>query len=109
MRREFSIGDEPVPGYRLIAFIGRGAFGEVWRARGPGGTDVALKLVKTDRKRWKKEFDAVRLVKGIRAANLVDIFGIWLIDADGVPLDDATVEQLTTKLNMRESVQFAVS
>src|SRR5262245_22702600 len=28
-------GAEPVPGYRLVAALGAGAFGQVWRATGP--------------------------------------------------------------------------
>jgi len=38
-------GDEPIPGYRLSHFMGRGAFGEVWRASAPGGTSAALKFI----------------------------------------------------------------
>lgn len=38
-------GDEPLPGYRLIALLGRGASGEVWRCEGPGGVHKALKAL----------------------------------------------------------------
>ena len=38
-------GDQPVPGYRLDSFLGRGQFGEVWRATSPGGAQVALKFL----------------------------------------------------------------
>ncbi len=39
MALNYRIGDEPVPGFRLERFLGRGAIGEVWHASGPGGTE----------------------------------------------------------------------
>ncbi|HQU46635.1 MAG TPA: protein kinase, partial [Pirellulales bacterium] len=92
------MGDEPVPGYKIAQFIGRGGFGEVWRAVGPGGTDVALKAIALDRKQGMKEFKSLRLVKRIHHPNLVPILAFWLIDASGTPLDDDSIDLLGSNI-----------
>jgi len=80
----YNIGDEPVPGHRLVEKIDAGAFGQVWKASAPGGYNVALKIISdfTPRK-GGREFRALLNMRGLRHPNLVDVHGIWLRDGDG--------------------------
>ena len=66
-------GDEPVPGYRLVKFLGRGAFGEVWKATAPGGGHVALKIISLHRPEGLKEVKAVLVCKSLHHPNLTSI------------------------------------
>ncbi len=87
-------GDEPVPGYRLVQFLGRGQFGEVWRAESPGGTQAALKLIDLGRASGLKELRGIELLKKIRHAHLMPITAMWLLDRDGQVLTDDLFESL---------------
>jgi tetratricopeptide (TPR) repeat protein len=91
MAHQYSVGDEPVPGsgYRLVEFLGRGGFGEVWKASAPGGAEAALKIIALGGREGRKEFRALQLVKRIRHPNLVPIFAFWLKGSDGSILDDS--------------------
>ena len=95
MAIHYQTGDEPVhgSGYRLREFIGRGGFGEVWKAGAPGGAEAALKIIKLGGTEGRKEFHALQLVKRIRHANLVPITAFWLKSADGRVLDDALTQR----------------
>ena len=76
-------GDEPVPGYWLVRPLGRGNFGEVWEAVGPGSIHVALKIVQLGDRQSEKELNALRLMRNIRHSNLVPLFGFWVKNACG--------------------------
>lgn len=74
-------GSEPVPGYRLVQRLGRGGFGEVWKAVGPGGVPNALKFVRLDEGGAAVEAGALEFMKFVSHPHLLTTFGIWHRDA----------------------------
>jgi len=70
-------GQEPVPGHVLVDRLGRGGFGEVWKARGPGGFHVALKFVPLDHRAGTAELRALGVIRETRHPHLLAIFGAW--------------------------------
>jgi serine/threonine protein kinase len=79
----YNRGNELVPGFRLLQFLGKGGFGEVWKASAPGRTEVALKLISLETKQGFNELRAIRMIKGIHHAHLIPIVAYWLKDRDG--------------------------
>lgn len=84
MARAFQQGDEPVRGYRLVKYLGKGSFGDVWQATGPGGTEVAFKIIKLDDKPSIKNLRLIELVKKIRHPNLCSILALWIRSEEGI-------------------------
>ena len=72
-----SVGDHPIDGYVLVSRLGKGGFGEVWRATGPGGFDVALKFVGVGNRFGDSELRALETMKGVRHPHLLAVFGAW--------------------------------
>jgi hypothetical protein len=70
-------GARPLPEYELVRQLGRGGFGEVWLATGPGGFDVALKFIRLGVPAAQVELRSLELVKGIRHPHLLTTFGAW--------------------------------
>jgi|GEM_PF-6530788 len=87
-------GSEPIPGYRLLEYLGGGSLGDVWRASAPGGTQVALKIVNLRRRGTLHEFRALEQVKNIRDPHLVPVVAYWLLDESGHVIADPAAAML---------------
>ncbi|WP_329391735.1 serine/threonine protein kinase (plasmid) [Streptomyces sp. NBC_01351] len=80
--------DDPpsVAGYRLAARLGAGGMGRVYLSHTQGGRPVAIKVVRPElaedpefRRRFRREVEAARRVRGAYTAELIDA------EADGTP------------------------
>lgn len=86
----FQRGKEVVPGYKLEKCLGKGGYGEVWQATGPGKTKVALKIVKDlSGIKGKQEWTALETIKDeLDHPNLMKMQAFWLLDPWGAVIPD---------------------
>jgi formylglycine-generating enzyme required for sulfatase activity len=69
----------PAEGYQLLERIGCGSFGEVWRARAPGGVEVAVKVLLRPiaHAEAQRERDALDLIKNLRHPFVLPTLAFW--------------------------------
>jgi hypothetical protein len=68
--------------YHLIQSIGKGSFAEVWRAEGPGGTEVAVKIIShsLSQEEAQREKEALEHVKRLRHPYLVQTQAYYAVN-----------------------------
>lgn len=79
LQRGLQPGTEIVPGYRLEKPLGSGGFGEVWKAKGPGGIRSALKIVSLGERAGSVELRAFKTIRDIRHPHLIASVGAWKV------------------------------
>jgi serine/threonine protein kinase len=71
-------GTEPYPGYKLQQFMGRGGWGEVWKASRPNGKSAALKFLPCDSSMVAPfEIRALQALRQLSHPHLLPMEQIW--------------------------------
>jgi serine/threonine protein kinase len=71
-------GLEPYPGYRLLQFLGRGGWGEVWKTERQDKSQCALKFLPSDSQlAASQEIRGLQAIRQLSHPNLLKIEQVW--------------------------------
>ncbi len=90
-------GAEPLAGYRLIAPLGRGGFGEVWKCEAPGGLVKAVKFVPCGDDGFRQEMQAFEQIKSLRHPFLLTLERVEVVGSDLVMVMELADGQLSDR------------
>src|SRR5436189_24254 len=100
---------EPIPGYRLLEPLGRGAFGEVWKCEAPGGLYKAIKFVYgnlkgrgQDSAQAEQELRAIQRIKSIRHPFLLAMDRVESVDGELIIVTELADKSLHELLEERQ-------
>lgn len=81
---------EPIAGYTITERIGAGGYGEVWKARAPGGLIKAIKFIygRLDDERAACELRALERIKRVRHPFLLSLERIEVVDGQLIILTE---------------------
>lgn len=81
---------EPIAGYTITERIGAGGYGEVWKARAPGGLSKAVKFIygRLDDDRAACELRALERIKQVRHPFLLSLERIEVVDGQLIILTE---------------------
>lgn len=98
--------DEPIEGYRLLDFLGKGQFGEVWKAViTASGKEVALKFIDLSYSPAAlKELRALKLTINLRNSHLIPLNNAWLKDFKGKLVKLHEVDMTRQKGKLKELI-----
>jgi serine/threonine protein kinase len=99
---------EPIPGYRLLEPLGRGAFGEVWKCEAPGGLYKAIKFVYGNLKgvgldsvQAEEELRAIQRIKSIRHPFLLSMDRVENVEGELLIVSELADQSLHDLLEER--------